>query len=220
MIASELISKDIPKLSPEDNANDAKTLLEDRCLCHLPIVKNNILLGILPGEVLNNEELKNQKLSEYKDDFILSWVDSQQHILDIFKQIANKELTILPVTEQGNQFLGSILITDLLNHFATIYSFKEPGGIFALTVPYRNYDLSEVSRIAESNNAKILSLYTQMDQDAHTLTVTIKVNSQDLKNLQATFERYGYHIDVHQTYDTRADELKERYDLLMKYIDT
>lgn len=220
MIASEFISQNIPSLSPEKTSADAKAILEDYCLCHLPIVKDSVLLGILPAEAINNELEQNKKLSEYKEDFILSWAHSQQHLMDIFKQIGDKELTVLPVVEQGNQYLGTIELATLLNHFANLYSFNEPGGIFTLTIPYRNYDLSEISRIVESNNSKILSLFTQIDQDAHTLTVTIKVNTQDLKNLQATFERYDYHINVHQSYDARADELKERYDLLMKYIDT
>lgn len=220
MIASELISPNISYLSPENTTSEAKAMLEDYCLCHLPIVKDNMLLGILPAEAINNELEQDRKLAEYKEDFILSWAHSQQHFLDIFKQIGDKELTLLPVVEQGNQYIGAIEIASLLNHFANLYSFNEPGGIFTLTIPYRNYDLSEISRIIESNNSKILSLFTQIDEDAYTLTVTIKVNSQDLKNLQATFERYDYYINVHQTYDTRADEMKERYDLLMKYIDT
>ena len=219
MIANNLVSEEIPTLKPESTVKDARAIYMDHCICHVPIVKENRYLGILPLELIVTSGDENSALSTYKDDYNFAFADSDQHILNIFEIAAENQLTVIPVTEENYYYKGAISITNLLHYFAGIYSFRENGGIFTLEVPFRNYDLSEISRIVESNNIKILSFYTETNSDGSVVYITVKVNSLDMRHLKATFERYDYKIDVHYTYDKRESDMKERYDLLMKFLD-
>jgi acetoin utilization protein AcuB len=56
----------------------------------------------------------------------------------------------------------------------------------------RNYSVSEIARICESNDVSILNLSVNTIDANGLQAVTIKVNAQDIQALQATFERYGY----------------------------
>ena len=218
MIADSIISEDVPVLKPESTVREARAIFMDYCMCHIPIVKEGNYIGVLPLEVIMNNNEENTSLIEYREDFSLAFADSNQHILNIFEIAAENQLTVIPVTEQNNRYKGAITITKLLHYFAGIYSFRENGGIFTIEVPFRNYDLSEISRIVESNNTKILSFYTETNEDGSKVYITLKVNSLDLKHIKATFERFDYKIDIHYTYDRRESDMKERYDLLMKYL--
>ena len=219
MIALNLISEEIPTLKPESTISEAQAIFHDYCYYQIPIVKEEQYIGIFPLEMTSGQEEPTTSISQFKEDFILARVNTNQHILNIFETAAESELTVIPVIGEENRYQGAIGITDLLNYFAHIYSFKEVGGIFTLEVPFQNYDLSEIARIVESNNAKILSLFTETQEDSSKVSITVKVNTVDLKHLQATFERYDYLINIHQTYDQQKDDLQERYELLMKYLD-
>jgi hypothetical protein len=114
--------------------------------------------------------------------------------------------------------VGVITISDTLTAFARS-SMQEPGGILVLLMDERDYSLSEVSRLVESNDAKILSSYVCTDKtDATRIKLTIKINRNDLSRIIATFERFSYNIvaKFHHTQGNEDD--KERIDLLLRYL--
>ena len=65
----------------------------------------------------------------------------------------------------------------------------------------------------------VLSVATAKTSDPQKIQVTLKVNTLDLSYILATFERYEYKIVsvFHQA--EQIDQLKERYDALMSYLD-
>jgi CBS domain-containing protein len=125
---------------------------------------------------------------------------------------------IVAVLDEGRNFVGVITISDTLTAFARS-SMQEPGGILVLLMDERDYSLSEVSRLVESNDAKILSSYVCTDKvDASRIKLTIKINRNDLSRIIATFERFSYNIvaKFHHTQGNEDD--KERIDLLLRYL--
>jgi len=57
------------------------------------------------------------------------------------------------------------------------------------------------------------------DELSGDLTITIKVNTLDLAHIIATFERYNYKIPYFYPSAEKSDDLKGRFDLLMKLFD-
>ncbi len=55
--------------------------------------------------------------------------------------------------------------------------------------------------------------------DSQQIDIVIKLNTTDLKNIIATFERYNYSITASYLRTDDTDSLKDRYDSLMKYLD-
>jgi len=220
MLARDLILEVAISLNPKQTVSDAQEHFMEQCMCHVPIVtEEDLLVGSLPVEVVFDEPDQQKQIAEFKADLNSGFVDDERHLINIFEVAARFELTAVPVSDQENKFIGVIPIATLLNQFANFYSFKEPGGVFTLETNLKNYDLSEISRVVESNNAKILSLFTHLGDDNHTLFITIKVNLIEVKHIVATFERFKYKIEVHQAFDRKANDLQDRYNLLMKYLD-
>ena len=50
----------------------------------------------------------------------------------------------------------------------------QPGGIIVLEVVDRDYSLSQIAQIVESNNVKILSMYITSSPGSTQLEVTLK----------------------------------------------
>jgi len=95
----------------------------------------------------------------------------------------------------------------------------QPGGIIVLELIERDYSLSQIAQIVESNNVKILSMYITSPSESTKLEVTLKVNTGDLVSIIRTFERYNYEVKTWVSTDDSMDRFySERFDLLMKYL--
>jgi acetoin utilization protein AcuB len=129
------------------------------------------------------------------------------------------KLSVVPVLDNTNHFLGVITIADLIRHMAGISSMDQPGGIIVLELIARDYSLSQIAQIVESNNVKVLSMYITSPPESTKLEVTLKVNSGDLGSVVRTFERYNYEVKTWVSDNDSMDRFySERFDLLMKYL--
>jgi hypothetical protein len=141
-----------------------------------------------------------------------------QHFYDILKVALDNNLQVVAVLDENRKYMGVITVDSTIAAFAQS-AVQEPGGIIVLSLNERDYSLTEISRLVESNDAKILSSYVCPDRsDPLKIKVTIKLNRKDISRVVATFERFDYHIIAKFQNAPDQDEDKERLDLLLKYL--
>jgi CBS domain-containing protein len=217
MIAEELISNEIPPLKTSDSGLKALSWMEEFRISHLPIVNHQDLLGVISEEDIFNlnspeEPLGNHRLSLYKP-----YVKSHQHIYEIIKLVAELNLSLVPVLDEHDKYLGVITLPDLIKNLAELSSIKDNGAILVLEVNERDYSLSQIAQIVESNDCKILSVYINTIPDSTKMEVILKLNRTDLRAVLATFNRYNYIVKASYN-ETGYDDFNERFDLLMNYL--
>lgn len=219
MIAGKLVSTVIIPLRTSDTGQEALNLMNEFGIHHLPIVNNKELLGVVAQEDIDAHDA-NEPIGSYNLSLIRAHVDEQDHIYDTIKMIIENQLTIVPVVDSDKNYIGMVTERDLLQFFARSGSFTEPGSILVLEVNRRDYSLAEMSRIVEGENAAILSSFvtSSMGADTVNVTVTLKINKQDLQPIAATFERFDYKIKATFQEETYMEGLQERYDSLMSYL--
>lgn len=218
MIAKYAIEESIPFIKPSDKAYFALDLMEEFKVFHLPVVDKNKLVGIVSEEQLLdvNSDLKISELG-----FPLMKVAAQEnlHIFDVMKLGYDNNSSVLPVIDKDENYLGLISPKSLLEQLNQFSFAKETGGIFVIEVDTVHYSLAEITRIIESNKSMVLSVATSHVKDhIDKINVTIKVNTLDLTYILASFERYNYNITVVFHQAEQIDQLKERYDALMHFI--
>ncbi|MGE5383690.1 MAG: CBS domain-containing protein [Omnitrophica WOR_2 bacterium] len=219
MIAKDLISDTIMPLQTSDTGMTALNWMEEFKVSHLPIVNNKDFLGLISETdiyELNSydEPLGNHPLS-LKNPYVLE----TQHVYDIIKLVHELKLTLIPVLNDKNHYVGSITLQCLTKYFARLAAVDNPGGIIVLEIGVRDFLLSEIARIVESNDAIILSLYVMMLPDSTKMEVTLKVNRMDISSLMSTFERFNYTIKASFFKNDFDETLLDRYDSLMKFLD-
>jgi acetoin utilization protein AcuB len=161
-----------------------------------------------------NEPIGNHELTLYKP-----FVTTEQHIFEVIGMASRLKLSVVPVLDTKNNYKGVITSNDLIRHIAGISSMDQPGAIIVLEVIDRDYSLSQIAQIVESNNVKILSMYITSSPASTLLEVTLKVNTSDLVSVIRTFERYNYEVKTWVTENDSMDRFySERIDLLMKYL--
>jgi acetoin utilization protein AcuB len=219
MVAKDLISEVIPSLKTSDLGQTALNWMEIFKISHLPIVNNQEFLGLISDTDIfdmnqPNEPIGNHSLTLYKP-----FVTTEQHIFEVIGLASRLKLSVVPVLDSKNNYKGVITSNDLIRHIAGISSMDQPGGIIVLEMIDRDYSLSQIAQIVESNNVKILSMYITSSPASTQLEVTLKVNTSDLVSVIRTFERYNYEVKTWVTDNDSMDHFySERLDLLMKYL--
>jgi hypothetical protein len=71
----------------------------------------------------------------------------------------------------------------------------------------------------ESNNAMILHSMMATSVNQNFIQISLKINKNDLKDIQHTFERYQYNVLAVLHQSEYESQLQERYDSLMKYLE-
>lgn len=218
MIAKQLIVDGILPLKTSDTGKAALGWMDDYKVSHLPIVNDQKFLGLISELDIYNLNNFDEPLGNHSLSLIQPYVKENQHIYDVLKLVNALGLTLIPVLTEKEDYLGSITLQNLLKYFAESLSVENPGGIIVLETAYNNYSLTEIANIVESNDAKILSTYILNHEDSTRIEIAIKINKLDIAAILKTFDRYGYFVKASFNEDTDNDDLKDRYNLLMNYL--
>lgn len=128
------------------------------------------------------------------------------------------DLSLVPVLDVKENYLGVLSINTLSQHFAELTAVANPGAVLVLEIGQRNYSLSEIARIVESNDAHILSSYISNNSDSTKIEVTLKIDKEDIAGIVQSFQRYNYAVRSFYKPKTEIDDTMDRYDAFMKYL--
>ena len=219
MVAKDLISEIIPSLKTSDSGQTALNWMEIFRVSHLPIVNNQDFLGLISDSDIYDMNQSEEPIGNHSLKLFKPYVDAEQHIFEVIGLASRLKLSIVPVLDSNNHFLGVITTSDLIRHIAGISAIDQPGGIIVLELVARDYSLSQIAQIVEGNNVKVLSMYITSPPESIKLEVTLKVNTGDLTSVIRTFERYNYEVKTWVSDNDSMDRFyNERFDMLMKYL--
>jgi predicted transcriptional regulator len=219
MVAKDLISEVIPSLKMSDSGQAALNWMEIFRISHLPIVNDQDFLGLISDADIYDMNKPDEPIGNHSLTLFKPFVNSEQHIFEVIGIASRLKLSVVPVLDSDSHFKGVITTSDLIRHIAGISSMDQPGGIIVIELVERDYSLSQIAQIVESNNVKVLSMYVTSPPESTKLEVTLKVNTGDLISVIRTFERYNYEVKTWVTDNDSMDRFySERFDLLMKYL--
>ncbi|MEI7492014.1 MAG: CBS domain-containing protein [Bacteroidota bacterium] len=219
MIAKDLINDTVIALRPSDIGSDALGLMDELRVSHLPVVSELEYIGIISDSDIYNRGEFEVAVWDGKITLINPYIYENQHFYDAMLIISEQKLSLLPVLNIKNQYMGVITLTGLVQKLSAIASLINPGGIIVLEINQKDYLLTEIAGIVESNDAKILSLYITSHPDSTKLELTIKVNRVDIGAILQTFYRYNYTVKASWSKeDSFSDGLQDRFDSLMNYL--
>ncbi len=220
MVARELINHMIPPLKKSDSAKKATAWMEELRVNQLPVIEHGVYCGLISEELILGKNDNSKVVAEYDLQGKSCVVNENQHFYDVLKIVSDHSVQLVAVLDDDKKFLGVISIKDTVTAFAQSAAVQSPGGIIILSLKQIDYSLAEISRLVESNDAKILSSIVNNDIfDANMLKLTLKVNKTDLSAIIATFERFEYNIIAKFEESKMESSDKERLDILFKYLD-
>jgi acetoin utilization protein AcuB len=218
MIAKDLISDAVLPLKSSDTGLIAMHWFDEFRVSHLPVVGDAQLLGLISEDDIYAAGSFEEPIWNFQLQLQNVSILQSRHIYEVLKLFADYKLTTLPVVDEKGTYLGVITLADLVEKMATTAAVSNPGGILVLELNANDFSMVEISRIVEDNDAKILSFYVTSPADSTRLELTLKLNRIDIQPVIQSFLRYNYTIKASFFESDYFDNLRDRYDLLMTYL--
>jgi acetoin utilization protein AcuB len=218
MIAKDLLSDAIMPVKPGETSIQALSWMDEFRVAHLPVVDGSEYLGLLSEDDIYGSGQFEEAVGVHSLTFTKPYVDELSHVFEVMRVIAEHKLTLLPVLDEKGHYLGVITLEDLVQKFSSVSSIQNPGAVIVLERSYKDYSISEISQIIESNDATILSMFVTSVPESTLMEISIKINRMELGPILQTFNRYNYIIKATYSEASYYDDLKDRYDQLMTYL--
>ncbi|MBT3621170.1 MAG: CBS domain-containing protein [Flavobacteriales bacterium] len=218
MQASKLISSSLVTLHPDDDGERALSLMDELRVNHLAVVRNSFYLGILSEKEILSWNKTDEFIDEHLTELTAPSVIGSQHLFDILQTVELNNLSVIPVLDEEKHYLGAITNRKLLYTVAKSTGIQSIGGMLVLQMKENDYSMSEIARIIESNDTKILSSYITSIPDAQMLELTLKLNKVDITAIVKDFERFDYTITASYNRNNQEDDFMERYESLMRFL--
>ena len=218
MKAIELIQNDIPPVRINETIEKALNWMDEFKLNHIPVVNETEYVGLLSDDMVYDYNHLKDPISN------INFIGKQQSVLEnahffqVMSLISSYKLSVVPVCDEQRNYKGSISTKKLINVFSKQSGFNSIGAVITLLVNDFDYQLSQIAQIIESNDAKILSLYSENLESNNQLKLTIKISDGKLGAVLQTFSRYDYTVQDVFSDDEINNQSKQRYDHLMKYL--
>ncbi len=219
MIAEQLINYMVPPLKPSDDIARAKQWMDEFRVKELPVVSENKLLGFVSEELLYDAEIMHPEVGAYPLIGQSCFVISSSHYYDILKVQNDHRMDMVAVI-LNEEFKGVVLISDILKEFAKTAIVNSQGAIISLQSSLNDYSLSEISRVVEMNGSTVLGANIKPDLDDPSLIeIVLRINHQDVNQIATGLSKSGYKVtSSFNTEDNSFDE-KDRFGMLMKFLD-
>lgn len=218
MNAIDLITYEIPPLVHTDTGEKALIWMDEFKVSHLPVLKNGNFVGVVSETHILDKMDVTENLDVLFQHLPRPFVLSSAHLFEILAKISEFKISVMPILDDNEQYLGCTSIFELMTSIANTSSMKEKGGILVLEINQLDYSMAQIGQIVESNDAKILSSTILSDASSTNLDVTLKINQEDLTRIIRTFERYDYVVKASYQNGVGVEDLRWRYDALMNYL--
>ena len=217
MLANELISTSYPTVNPDDKIHVALQLMDDFDIVHIPVVDHEKFIGLLSKDDLLDVN-EDAPIKAAMEDLMIKSVKGTEYFLSAVKLASQNNLSMVPVVNNENDWLGAISIAELLKAIVKFSGTEEPGALIILEMERKSYSFGEISRLVETNDAHITQLNTYTEIETGLLIVTIKLNKLEVSDILSTFQRYDYSVRYFIGEQHYENELKYNYDHLMTYL--
>lgn len=220
LLAKELITDTVPSIKTSDGATRVLEWMNEFKVSQLPVVNHEQLLGIITEDDLLDSGVEDLPIGAIRLSLPeQTYVYEDSHFYDVLKMASIMRLDVVPVlSARDHTFVGTITKADLVKRAAEYLNVEEPGGVMVLHIGSNNYSLSEIGRICESNDAKVMSLSVSNSSDPGKLYVTLKLNIRELSRVISTFERFEYEIALVVFDSEQLNDYRERYENLLRYL--
>ncbi len=219
MFAKDCIESSIPFIRLNDKAYYVLELMQEYKVDTLAIVEQEKITGVVSEKLLLELEDDAITMEQIISVLPIEKIHDDEHIFDVLKKCTSIHNYFLPVINTDNDYIGITSPQKILQNLSANSAICTKGGILILEMDAKDYSLTEISRIVESNNAQIIQSLLAKNSFNNLMQVSIKINREDLKDIQASFERYNFNVIAVYHESEFEYQLQERYEGLMKYLE-
>jgi len=218
MLAKDLISEEIHPLQIGDTAISALHWMDEFRTAYLPVVDGQLYMGIIGEDAIFGHGNFEESLNEIPLNKAGTTVLQDQHIYEVIRIAALQKLSLVPVVDEAGIYVGAITQQKMIDFMALMTGVENPGGIIIIEAGQNDYSLAEISKIVESEEARVLSAHVTTPAGSSYVEVTLKLNRMDIQQIVQSLDRHGFKIKASYYETDYFDNLHDRYNSLMNFL--
>lgn len=220
MTTLQLADNIYPPLHLHDTVAKALDLMAEFKTSFLPVISEEKYLGLINEQSINEEENKETTTLEmFQEYLIVTAVNAASHFLKASSISNLYQTNVIPVTNENNEFFGTISSGALNTVLGNFCGAEEYGALIVLEIERVRFTISEINSIIESDGATILHLNVSPHPVPELLEVTLQLNKREIAAILASFERYDYTISSYYGEELFENDISTNYQNLMNYLD-
>ena len=220
MQAADFIHPLITSIKISDPVGSALKKMEALELNTLPVVEGGVFLGFVEDEILLEQEHLDVQIAQVELECASCWVYADQHLYDVLRIAGEYQSKWVGVMDRDQQYLGVVPTQAALSAYAANLSIHSQGSVLVISLQMKDFQLSEISRLIESENTKILSCQLYTDPlDSQAVEVTLKLDKVDTRHVKATLLRFGYQVKDFAQEEVGQSMDEERIGNLLRFLD-
>lgn len=145
-----------------------------------------------------------------------------QHLFEAASLILKYERTLLPVVDDEWTLLGILERETVLEILPQLLNVTVPGSVISITLDRRDFTVSEIVQLIETEEARILGMTVENELGANgysRLEISFKLNVEDVSRVAAALRRYDYEVSTNSENEIFSEDIQTRADELLNYID-
>ena len=219
MIARELITNDVPPIRSSETVEKALNWLDEFKVTHLAVVDGTQYQGLISENILYDAASSDMTIAELNVTLNRPFIYEDRHIYEVMKMVSDMQLSIAPILDKSDNYMGLTTLPSLMHLISNTSSISEPGSVIVLELNQNDYSLGHLAQIIEGDDTKILSTYITSSADSTLMEVTIKVNRKNIQGVLQALARYDYIVNASYSEIDYQEDMKDRFESLMKYLD-
>lgn len=220
LVKKKLIASQFNPLKGTDAVDAVIKRMEDEKVYTLPVTDSttHALIGEVTYDVLTSAE-PSSSIAEIDLDEPVK-VYREQHIFEAARLMLQYERKMLPVVDEEWTLLGIIEKKQVLDILPQMLNVTEPGSVITVTLDRRDFSITEVVNIMETEGAKILGMTVEKSRQTDpAFELSFKLDLEDVSRVAAALRRYDYTISTNSENEIFNRDLETRADELLKFID-
>lgn len=216
MQAVDLLSKAIQPLAPRDPVARALDLMDEFRTDVLPVVARGRLTGLMKKPAAMDNNNPEATVEQLMDAVEIPYVRDRQHVYDVLKMMAERNLSVVPVLDMSGRYLGVVGEHEAIRATAELVNAEGAGSVLVLEMARNDYSLAQIARIVEDEGARLLSVFCTDTPDSTRMEVTLKINREDISAILQAFDRFEYTVRTTFQGSRMEDDLRARYEDVMR----
>ena len=199
MLIREIMNKNITTITPDIKLSEAYSLMNEKRIRHLPVIKGDKLIGMVTDRDLR---LATSKLAQHPFDPASAVQNIMSHPVKIThpsdpiesatQLMREMKIGCLPVVE-ASKLVGIVTNTDLLDALLLLTGVNRPSGRLDVRLPNRSGELARLTNLIAQRNVNITSILTYPEKDEN-IRLVLRVGTMEIKTLAEALCNSGFKV--------------------------
>ena len=211
MYVKSIMKKDFTAIHPETPFYEARWIVQEKGIRHLPVVdQGRRLVGLVTNFDIRAAAPADSSLSLQDLQFVLGKLRVSSVMTPAEKLVTvmpdtivekavqlmfERKVSCLPVLDKGQELLGLITETDILGTFVDILGLKSKGTRFSIYLEDEPGKLFGALEVIKNYNMNVISVCSPTTTVEGKRQVVIRLKTQEYEGIVRDLEKAGYTVE-------------------------